>query len=548
MFLISDIPCGISRKGKLLTGEALEKAWRDRAGVTPLTPLMAFEPDGLTLGAGTVLAPLEDLSSADAPGAQSEARLCALLSAAYRRPIAPQAIRYIRRGAVSWRDGDKAMAAMHLAMTGLTPLRDVKGAARRLFMADALMKAGTEPETILRALDLSVSAGADRLTRYSDQQYRNPKGSGVISGRWAHEGAVAGTPDPGAAPTPSGPSSAGAASGKLPATQTALLDTAPPWLKPLGGDQRQPPKGRPAQGRASPPPAPVRAPAFEVRGAAATAESEGAPVLTNLEAFAALASRAARLSAPAVFFSVLLIPSNRMSPDKIAIPGYPNMHLERGFDETLWYFVYKDREGNQRRAGVQDGGFIATVEGHIVGRIDDRDNVVLVTAALDTVTGVMTAERGPDLCPAQEPDRPGQGATGEARDYENRVKRVVNPYRPTPNALAYYLKNPDARDGRVSFDDCQHETGIMIEAKGPGFTRMWNKAQARLTKNPKDLMGNNVVDDLMRQGELQVDAAKISGNRPIIWYCQDQELIDDIKRRFKEYGQGLENINFFHLP
>jgi hypothetical protein len=80
--------------------------------VTPLTPIMAFGPDGLTLGAGTVLAPLEDLNACDTPGAQSEARLCALLSAAYLRPVAPQAIRYICRGAVSWRDGDKAMAVL----------------------------------------------------------------------------------------------------------------------------------------------------------------------------------------------------------------------------------------------------------------------------------------------------------------------------------------------------------------------------------------------------------------------------------------------------
>ncbi len=83
-----------------MTGEALEKAWRDRASVTPLTPVMAFGPDGLTLGAGTVLAPLEDLNACDTPDAGSEARLCALLSAAYLRPVAPQAIRCIRRGAV----------------------------------------------------------------------------------------------------------------------------------------------------------------------------------------------------------------------------------------------------------------------------------------------------------------------------------------------------------------------------------------------------------------------------------------------------------------
>jgi len=65
--------------------EDLERAWGDQAGAARLTPLMAFGPDGLTLGAGTVLAPLEDLGVADVPGAPSEARLYALLAAAYRR-------------------------------------------------------------------------------------------------------------------------------------------------------------------------------------------------------------------------------------------------------------------------------------------------------------------------------------------------------------------------------------------------------------------------------------------------------------------------------
>ncbi len=58
----------------LLTDEALEMAWRDRAGATPLAPLMAFGPDGLTLGAGTVLAPLEDLRSEDLPGGAADDR------------------------------------------------------------------------------------------------------------------------------------------------------------------------------------------------------------------------------------------------------------------------------------------------------------------------------------------------------------------------------------------------------------------------------------------------------------------------------------------
>jgi hypothetical protein len=488
----------------------LEKAWRDQAGVAPLSPGMVFGPEGLTLGAGTVLASVDGLTEADERG---EARLYALLSAAYRQPIGPQAIRYIRRGAASWRAGDEAMAAMHLAMTGLMPLRNVKDAARRLFMADMLMKAGTGPDVILRALDLPGAEGEGALTRYVDQEYRNPKGSGRVSGRWAREGEPA------------------AAQGGTIKPQGA----APARVKP---------------GLALSPRSPVKAPPVDVPSAAATVESdsEGLAVLSDADAFTALASMGGRLSAPTVFFSTLLIPYNRTAPDKIAIPGYPTMHLERGIGDRLWRFVYQDREGNQHTAVEKDGGFITTVEGRIVGRIDHRGGIVLTRAALDAVTGAMTAYKGPDLCPAAEPDRPGQGSTGEARDYENHVKRVVNPYRPTPNALAYYLRNPDARDGRTSFDDCQHETGVMIEAKGPGFTRILNKAQARLAKDRYDVMGNNVVNDLDRQGELQVAASKLAGNRPIIWFFHDQEALNYTKERFKAHGHGLENINFVWLP
>jgi hypothetical protein len=190
----------------------LEKAWRDQAGVAPLSPGMAFGPEGLTLGAGTVLASVDGLTEADE---RDEARLYALLSAAYRQPIGPQAIRYIRRGAASWRAGDEAMAAMHLAMTGLMPLRNVKDAARRLFMADMLMKAGTGPDVILRALDILGADGEDALTRYSPDQPRNPAGSGRVSGQWTREGASAASQRGSAAP-PDGVQSAGSAAAAKP--------------------------------------------------------------------------------------------------------------------------------------------------------------------------------------------------------------------------------------------------------------------------------------------------------------------------------------------
>ncbi len=153
---------------------------------------MAFGPDGLTLGAGTVLAAAEADGRAIALDEAAEARLQALLAAAYMRPIAPQTIRFIRRGAASWRDGDKAMAAMHLAMTGLTPLREPKAAARRLFMADQLMKAGATSAVIFRALDLEspVQKAGLSINSYNPLEPRNLRGEWELVGELA-EGVAA---------------------------------------------------------------------------------------------------------------------------------------------------------------------------------------------------------------------------------------------------------------------------------------------------------------------------------------------------------------------
>ncbi len=170
-----------------MLAETLEKAWRDRQGAGPVTPAMAFGPEGLTLGAGTVLAATEGDGLAIAFDEAAEARLQALLAAAYVRPIAPQTIRFIRRGAASWRDGDKAMAAMHLAMTGLTPLREPKAAARRLFMADQLMKVGATPEVIFRALDLEppIQKAALGISVYNPLEPRNLRGEWTLAGEVA---------------------------------------------------------------------------------------------------------------------------------------------------------------------------------------------------------------------------------------------------------------------------------------------------------------------------------------------------------------------------
>jgi hypothetical protein len=136
-----------------MLADELQTAWRSHQMATPLEPAMAFQPSGLVLGAGTLLASVDrygDDRSIHIDGA--EARLLTLLAAAYGRVVGPEVLGHIRRAILRWNGGDEASAAVHLALTRLNRLTPIQEAARRLFMADRLMKDGAQPEMILRAL------------------------------------------------------------------------------------------------------------------------------------------------------------------------------------------------------------------------------------------------------------------------------------------------------------------------------------------------------------------------------------------------------------
>jgi hypothetical protein len=502
--------------------EALEKAWRDQAGAAPLSPLLAFGPTGLTLGAGTVLAPAEDLDCADDWDATIEARLHALLSAAYCRPIAPQAIRFIRRGAVSWRAGDKAMASMHLAMTSLPPLRDVQDASRRLFMADALMKAGMEPDIILRALDAGGDGAWNALRRYDAQQRRNPAGSGRVSGRWTLE--------------------------EAPSEQHAADKPATPARQQRTGPVRP-----------TPAPPSVEESPFAAEGADAAALEEGAALLRNAVLFSRLASIAGRLSGPAVFFSVLLTPTNKLSDD-IPISGHPGMRLQRPIGSPFWRFVYKDKAGVQQTVVQRADGMLRTANGMVVGRIDRAGNAVILLPAVKALAGehgegagpvkpvAGSQDEQPNLCPKPVKDYHGGGPGSPDKLHEDRVKLVVNPDFPTPTGMGYSLPNPETRRGRVIFDDCQRKTGMMVEAKGPRYSKFLEGKIWQGYSTGKSEVLEKVTNKLVRQGTLQVRAAHLAGDRPIRWYCHDLPTCNYIQSKFKSYGHGLENITFGIVP
>jgi hypothetical protein len=163
--------------------ERLWRAWSVQKRSVPISPAMYFSPDGLALGAGTILLPAVGLRRlADLQG--EEARLLTLLAATYGKAISPSVLGYIKRAAQSWHEGDDMAALDHLVDAGLPLPADPAEEARRLFITDAFVKAGTHPLAILHALGLDGAYVETVAKLYNELEPRVPAGNSTLSGRW----------------------------------------------------------------------------------------------------------------------------------------------------------------------------------------------------------------------------------------------------------------------------------------------------------------------------------------------------------------------------
>jgi hypothetical protein len=163
--------------------ERLWRAWSVQKRSVPISPAMYFSPDGLALGAGTILLPaVGPRRLADLQG--EEARLLTLLAATYGKAISPSVLGGIERAAKCWHEGDDMAALDHLVDAGLPPPVDQAEEARRLFVTDAFIKAGTHPLAILQMLGLDAAYVEIVAKLYNPLEPRVPAGNGVFSGRW----------------------------------------------------------------------------------------------------------------------------------------------------------------------------------------------------------------------------------------------------------------------------------------------------------------------------------------------------------------------------
>jgi hypothetical protein len=459
--------------------------------VAVASPAMIFTPQGLMLGAGTILVPAERIRRLeDLKG--REQQVLALLSAAYNMAVAPSVLGNIARAAKSWSDGDDVVAHIHLAHTGLHALNDFPKAAHRLRMAKGALDHGASPRAVFEALRLNARYIDALEKRYNPEQPRVPAGSGPTSGQWT-DGEAAGE-DVATAKTPARDATPG----------SSLLSEMP----------------LPA-----------------ARSAASFLSSLDAAQLLELGLFAARTLTV--VGGAAAVFGLLFVPSPNNVHVEEDVPGIPGLRYSWNRDEAGLLLTY-DRPGSAKRAvalRVRDDDVLDD-EGRVVGKVVGGNKIMIDTVA---VLPDLVKQDGPRLCPAPELDRPGsdRGKKYEedrARQYEDFVKLLINPppLGPTPSGYVYYLPRPNGNP--VSFDDCDWKTGrIMFEIKGLEYAKLLTESFSK----------DKTTEDILDQSARQLEA---SAGRPIVWVFAEEEAALKVQKLFDAEDDGRENITIMHIP
>jgi hypothetical protein len=170
----------------------LQKRWDDHVSRGRYHPCLAIKDAGLVLGAATILVRMGETRSAAkalAVAADLE-RLLSLLGVSYRDQVPPGIVKNIEKASEQWGLGEKALAHIHLAFTGLPRLESAND-AYRLYLAEALLDDGLPPREMLA--ELGLFRAMRQLDKFDPDQPRVPAGSGRESGQWTKDGSLAST-------------------------------------------------------------------------------------------------------------------------------------------------------------------------------------------------------------------------------------------------------------------------------------------------------------------------------------------------------------------
>ena len=224
----------------------------------------------------------------------------------------------------------------------------------------------------------------------------------------------------------------------------------------------------------------------------------------------------------------MFIPSSNNLNVTGEVPGVPGLSYSWNRDETLLHLSYVDADGKTTNftAQLEDDAF-RYQNGNMVARIQPGGDIVVDRAAIfpDSAN-----DNEPRLCPMPGLDKPGE----RGRDYEDYVKSIVNPVDTTPRYWGFQLLNP-TNGAFVYYDDCEHTTGTMVDAKGPEYTNLL----------AYDKVSASVAEKLLKESARQLAAL---GARQLRWYFAEPEAAVFVEDLFRTKDKGRERIEVRVLP
>jgi hypothetical protein len=133
-------------------------------------------------------------------------------------------------------------------------------------------------------------------------------------------------------------------------------------------------------------------------------------------------------------FGLLIIPSPNKIRSEGEVTGSPGLKYSWNRDEAQIHFTYDSGDGHSRTFSAQlEDDVFRDGKGNAVGRALPNGIVVIDPSA---ISPDLADDDEPKLCPAPRKDRGGSEA---GRDYEDYVKKQVNPQNPTPRGMGYQL-------------------------------------------------------------------------------------------------------------
>ena len=272
----------------------------------------------------------------------------------------------------------------------------------------------------------------------------------------------------------------------------------------------------------------------------ALATGAGSLLAENLSATAldGLATLAARMSAPAILFGAIFIPSANPIVDEGPVPGRPDMTYRWAHDEAQVTFrVLIDGQWRTLTAGVLGpGAAFYGLDAEIVARMvlapGRRPTLVTAVDALDHALADLRRANGepaasptdddhePKLCPEPTP--------------ESKTTNSLNSiaYQKYVSGLPYGLA---IRVGDVIFDGCDPPTGNLLEAK----------ANIDFMFDENDILYDwiNPRNDPRFQMGRQAEEALAAG-RLVVWHAQTEKGFRGLEKIADGLGFGNLSVVF----